>query len=115
MFIPSFLLENVDMKKWSPFLVRVSKVPFFGTNFWQKVLIFICPKMVIWMPESKNEDHYIMPTFAQNYGKEIRFVHLALLKRFWANFSHLPMYVYLVEGTSTNVSNPIQGHIFKSA
>ena len=77
MTIPPFW-GDVGMKKWSPFLV-------FGTRtqaLLPKVHNLGYKKMVLWVPETKNGDHFFMSTSPQNGGKDICSLRLSLLSGF---------------------------------
>ena len=84
MSIPPFW-GDVGVKKWSPFLVAGAEVPFFGTQkraLLPKVPNFGYQKTLLWVPESKNGDHFLTPTSPQNGGIDVCSVRLSFLRGF---------------------------------
>ena len=64
------------------FWIRALKVPLFSTQKWAlfpKVPAFRCPKMGLWVSESKNGGHFLTPTSPQNGDIDICFMRLPLL------------------------------------
>ena len=55
-----------------------------------KVLMFRCPKMGLWSPDSKNGDHFFTPTSPKNGGIDICFMCLQILDE---NFEKLHFFI----------------------
>ena len=53
-----------------------------------KMAIFGCKKMGLWMPKSKNGDHFLSPTIPKNGGTDSCFTWISFWGEFWANFEN---------------------------